>query len=194
MENSVKRTGAVDNISVDAIMKRLCTENQTTGAPVIERHSMCLTEIALLLTAIIVFLAFPAGSCPAIEIEPKLRVQIDADETTGYTIHFAEKANLTRAPKTGWEEQRDFVTKTLQETANRSQARVRSFLFSRKVPFRSIWNENIIIVDRSDKDTFEGLAVFSEIETIRAKPETGTGQQPGCNPASKKDCSKMTGG
>ncbi len=159
----------------------------------IERHSTCLTKIVLLLATIIAFLVFSPWFCQAIEIEPKLRVQIDADETTGYTIHFAEKTNLTQAPKTGWREQHDFVTKMLQETANRSQARVRSYLFSRKAPFRSIWNENVIIVDRSDKDTFEGLALFSEIEAIRAKSDARTAESAGCNPTSKEGRSKTTG-
>lgn len=159
----------------------------------IKRQFTCLTNLALFLAITVTLLvSLPTGSS-AIEVEPKLRAQIDADETTGYTIHFGEKANLTQAPKTGWKEQRDFVTKMLHETANRSQARVRSYLFNRKVPFRSMWTDNVIIVDRSDKDTFEGLAFFPEIEAIRAKPETGAQVPSSYNPENKEGIPTNTG-
>lgn len=103
----------------------------------------------------------------AIEIDPELEEKFGADGITGYTIYFRAKANLSEAPKTGWKEQSEFVNKALQDTANQSQARVRSYLFNRRVPYRSLWKENIIIVDRSDRDTFQGLHYFSEIEAIR---------------------------
>jgi hypothetical protein len=102
----------------------------------------------------------------AIEIDPELEEKFEAHGTSGYAVYFRAKANLSEAPKTGWKEQSEFVSKTLQDTANQSQARVRSYLFNRRVPYRSLWKENIIIVDRSDRDTFEGLKAFSEIESI----------------------------
>jgi hypothetical protein len=103
----------------------------------------------------------------AIEIDPELEEKFGADGITGYAIYFRAKANLFEAPKTGWKEQSEFVNKALQDTANQSQARVRSYLFNRRVSYRSLWKENIIIVDRSDRDTFQGLQFFSEIEAIR---------------------------
>jgi hypothetical protein len=104
----------------------------------------------------------------AIEIDPELEEKFEADGATGYVIYFRAKANLSEAPKTGWKEQSEFVSKALQDTANQSQARVRSYLFNRRVPYRSLWKENIIIVDRSDRDTFQGLKYFPEIEAIKA--------------------------
>jgi hypothetical protein len=104
----------------------------------------------------------------AIEIDPELVEKFATDETTGYVIYFRAKANLSDAPKTDWKEQSEFINRALQENANRSQARVRSYLFSRRVPYRSLWKENTIIVDKSDRDIFEGLQSFLEIEAIRS--------------------------
>jgi hypothetical protein len=104
----------------------------------------------------------------AIEIDPELEELFVANETAGYVIYFRAKANLSDAPKTDWKEQNEFINRALQENANRSQARVRSYLFSHRVPYRSVWKENTIIVDRSDRDTFEDLKSFSEIESIKS--------------------------
>jgi hypothetical protein len=109
---------------------------------------------------------FPAGA-GAIEIDPELAEFFVSNEAAGYAIYFRAKANLSEAPKTGWKEQSEFVSKALQDTANQSQARVRTYLFGRRVSYRSLWKENVIVVDRSDRDTFEGLKSFSEIESIK---------------------------
>lgn len=113
----------------------------------------------------------------AFDIDPDLEERIKSDETTGYVICFQQQALLRQAPRGGWKEQRDFIMKSLRETADRSQKRVRNYLFERKIPHRTLWKENIIVVDRSDKDTFEGLKAFPEIRAIRAKPEIA--EQPG---------------
>ena len=105
----------------------------------------------------------------AIEIDPAIEEQFTANESAGYVIYFRAKANLSGAPKTDWKEQSEFINRALQENANRSQARVRSYLFDRRVPHRSVWKDNSIMVDRSDKDVFEGLKSFSEIETIKSR-------------------------
>jgi hypothetical protein len=103
----------------------------------------------------------------AIEIDPELEELFATKETAGYVIYFRAKANLSEAPKTDWKEQSEFINRALQENANRSQARVRSYLFDRRVPHRSVWKDNSIVVDRSDRDLFEGLKSFSEIESIK---------------------------
>jgi len=111
-------------------------------------------------------LAFPP-MVKAIEVDPKLVGQFKANDIAGYIIYFSAKANLTGAPKTDWKEQSEFINWALQENANRSQARVRSYLFGRRVPYRSFWKDNTIVIERSDWDTFEGLQFFKEIEAIQ---------------------------
>ena len=125
-----------------------------------------LFSLAYFLGIICSPMIFPAGA-GAIEIDPELEEFFISNETAGYAIYFRAKANLSEAPKTGWKEQSEFVSKALQDTANQSQARVRSYLFGRRVSYRSLWKENVIVVDRSDRDTFEGLKSFSEIESIK---------------------------
>lgn len=109
------------------------------------------------------------------EVDPELIERFNSNESTGYVLHFGSKPSLTGLPQTGWKEQNEFINKALQENADRSQARVRSYLFSRRVSYRSLWRDNTIVVDTSDRDTFEGLLSFPEIETItalKASPET----------------------
>lgn len=125
-----------------------------------------LFSLAYFLGIICSPMIFPAGA-GAIEIDPELEEFFVSNETAGYAIYFRAKANLSEAPKTGWKEQSEFVSKALQDTANQSQARVRSYLFGRRVSYRSLWKENVIVVDRSDRDTFEGLKYFLEIESIK---------------------------
>ena len=103
----------------------------------------------------------------AVEIDPELEEQFTTSEKAGYVIYFRAKANLSEAPKTDWKEQSEYINKALQENANRSQARVRSYLFDRRIPYRSVWKDNTIVVDRSNKDVYDGLKSFPEIESIK---------------------------
>ena len=111
-------------------------------------------------------LAFPP-MVKAIEVDPELMEKFETNETAGYVIYFRAKANLSDVPKADWKEQSEFINRALQENANRSQARVRSYLFGRRIPYRSFWKDNSIIVEGSDLDTFKGLQSFSEIESIQ---------------------------
>ena len=134
---------------------------------------------------LLLVLCLPSVSAQALEIDPELEEKIADDETTGYTIYFRQQPILRQAPRGGWKEQRDFIAKTLRETSSRSQARVQRYLFKARVPHRSLWKENIIIVDRSDRDTFEGLKGFPEIEAIRVTQQTKTPSPQGLEPAKK---------
>jgi len=80
----------------------------------------------------------------------------------------------------------------LQDTANKSQARVRSYLFNRRVPYRSLWKENMIIVDKSDRDTLQGLQYFSEIEAIRTVLKTEPKESKKKEPANTTGTTTMT--
>lgn len=104
----------------------------------------------------------------AVEIDPAIEELYATSETAGYVIYFRAKANLSGTPKTDWKEQSEFINQALQENANRSQARVRSYLFDRRVPYRSVWKDNTIVVDSSVKDIFESLKSFPEIESIKS--------------------------
>jgi hypothetical protein len=144
-----------------------------------------LFSLAYFLSILCSPMILPAGTS-AIEVDPELEEYFVSNETSGYAIYFRAKANLSEAPKTGWKEQSEFVSKALQDTANQSQARVRSYLFGRRVSYRSLWKENVIVVDRSDRDTFEGLKSFSEIESIKGlKMETKSPRKVG--PVETKD-------
>lgn len=124
------------------------------------------TIIVLFVGIIGLPVAFPP-IIKAIEIDQELLEQFKASETAGYVIYFRAKANLSGAPSTNWKEQNDFINRALQENANRSQARVRSYLFGNKVPYRSVWKDNIIVVEKSDRSIFEGLLSFKEIDAIQ---------------------------
>lgn len=126
---------------------------------------ICLTCFLGILCLLIYCLPFAW----AIEIDPAIEELYATSETAGYVIYFRAKANLSGTPKTDWKEQSEYINRALQENANRSQARVRSYLFDRRVPYRSVWKDNTIVVDMSSKDIFEGLKSFPEIESIKSK-------------------------
>jgi hypothetical protein len=153
-------------ISDDAIMTPMLRRNDGRFSANFKKWVRLVT-LAWFVGVIFLPITFPALAW-AIEIDPELEELFVTNETAGYVIYFHAKANLSDAPKTDWKEQNEFINRALQENANRSQARVRSYLFGRRVPYRSIWKENMIIVDRSDRDTFEGLKSFSEIESIKS--------------------------
>jgi hypothetical protein len=116
------------------------------------------------------FIGFPIVFPPmvkAIEVDPELLEEFKTNGTAGYVLYFRTKANLSGAPKTDWKEQSEFINRALQENANRSQDRVRSYLFGRRIPYRSFWKDNTIVVEKSDQGTFEDLQSFAEIEAIR---------------------------
>lgn len=140
-----------------------CIEGFSTNLKKLGRF----VSLACFVGVIVLLLTLPFVSW-AIEIDPELEEMFVTNETAGYVICFRAKANLSDVPKTDWKEQNEFINRALQENANRSQARVRSYLFVRRVPYRSLWKENTLIVDKSDRDTFEGLKSFSEIESIKS--------------------------
>ena len=102
-------------------------------------------------------------------VEEKLMLQIFADQTTGYMIYFREKADLSPAFRMDWLKRGRFVMEKLQETAQRSQKNVRSFLDSQKASYEAFWIDNIIVVKSSNMITFNGLMNFTEVESLRAR-------------------------
>jgi len=123
--------------------------------------------VIVLFTGIIGSPFFSLPEVEAIEVDPELIEKFRENETAAYVIYFPAKVNLSGAPSSNWKEQNEFINRTLRENANRSQARVRSYLLGNKVSYRSIWKNNTIVVEGSDRSVFEGLQSFAEIEAIR---------------------------
>jgi subtilisin family serine protease len=105
---------------------------------------------------------------PGIEVEPELLTQLNADEATSYMIYFRERPDLSPAFSMPWHERGWFVVNTLQAVAERAQARVRSYLDSQGVRYQSFWVDNVIVVEASDRATFNNLTSFREIAALRA--------------------------
>jgi subtilisin family serine protease len=106
-----------------------------------------------------------------IQVEPELLSLFESQSSSGYLIYFKGKADLSPAFDMDWEERGWFVMKSLQETAARSQGRVITYLESQNASYQPFWIDNLIMVEKSDALTFNGLMNFSEIEALRAERE-----------------------
>jgi subtilisin family serine protease len=129
-----------------------------------------------LLRAILCFAALFAFSCafaplPAsgFEIEHELMSKMTLEGSQGYLIYFHERADLAKASDMEWKERGEFVANALRNTSDNTQSRVRNYLDRQGVQYRSFWITNVIVVESSDKAVLEGLANFSEIESIRTR-------------------------
>ena len=111
------------------------------------------------------------GPPPQIEVDPQLSTALAADETTGYIISFDEASDLHPAYAMGWQDRGRFVVKQLQATAERSQKRVRGLLKTRGARFQSFWAGNMIVVERSNRDTVNALQSYSEITALQMLPK-----------------------
>lgn len=106
---------------------------------------------------------------PKVEVEPGLRMQLNAEQPFGYLIYFRAHPDLSLANEMDWETRGRYVVSQLQEMAKLSQSKVRAFLESRGVKYQSYWIDNVIVVEISDTATFNGLLNYSEIEILRAR-------------------------
>jgi subtilisin family serine protease len=105
-------------------------------------------------------------------VEPRLLTQLDADGTSGYMIYFHERPDLSAAEQMDWQERGWYTVKTLQESAARTQARVRSYLDAQGARYQAFWIENVIVVESGTRATFDGLLNMPEIASLRAKRVT----------------------
>lgn len=106
-------------------------------------------------------------------VEPMLQAQIHRDGSTGYMIYFREVADLSPAYEMDWEGRGEYVVSALKETANRSQSDVAKYLDAQNADYQAFWIDNIIIVNSSRQNTFNGLMSFSEIKSLRARRMMG---------------------
>jgi subtilisin family serine protease len=104
-----------------------------------------------------------------IEVEPELQAEINAEGVAGYLIYFRERPDLSPAFQMDWHERGWFAMEALQQTAGRSQARVRAYLDARGVDYEAFWIENVIVVESSNRMTVNGLLAYPEIEALRAR-------------------------
>jgi len=111
----------------------------------------------------------PPPADPPPVVEPQLLAQLDANENIGYIIHFSERPNLDLAASLDWDVRGRFVVTMLENTASKTQQRVRLYLESRAVSYQAFWVDNIILVNASDQLTFNGLLDFTEIDSLRAR-------------------------
>jgi subtilisin family serine protease len=107
----------------------------------------------------------------SVKVDAGLQALINQNESTGYVIHFKAKPNLSRAYTMDWKSRGEFVVKNLQHAANTSQTSVKAYLNSRNAQYRDFWIGNMIIVEKSDLSTFNGLKGFSEIDRIGQRPK-----------------------
>jgi subtilisin family serine protease len=104
---------------------------------------------------------------PQSKIEQQLQTAVTSGEQVGVFITFADKPDLSRAYKMGWEERGKFVYETLKQTADESQARVRAFLDARQIPYQAFIIDNSIYIRTGDSPLLDNLAAFSEVGLLR---------------------------
>ena len=134
---------------------------------------------SILILAILIIAGFSFGVKPGPafgqvksqqpDVEPELLQQIQTDEASGYMIYFRDKADLSLAYDLDWDARGKYVVRRLQENAEKSQAKVVQYLNSQGADFQAFWIDNIIIVNSSNQNTFNGLMGFPEIESLRAR-------------------------
>jgi len=109
----------------------------------------------------------------SIQVEDALARQFEQQGSAGYLIYFRSKADLVAASKMGWNERGQFVMETLQKAALNNQASVRAYLDAQGVKYQSFWIDNIIAVDSSTSQVFNGLMAFPEIQSLKARRMMG---------------------
>ncbi|MBM3143877.1 MAG: hypothetical protein FJ010_02685 [Chloroflexi bacterium] len=113
--------------------------------------------------------AAPLGQESEPVIEPELQAQFMVEEQAGYMIQFKQRPNLSLAYELDWETRGRFVVYSLQNAADDSQQRVRAYLNAEGIAYQAFWVDNVILVNSSDINTFNGLLDFVEIDSLRAR-------------------------
>jgi len=102
-------------------------------------------------------------------VEANLRAAMESEGAAGYLIYFHQKPDLAVASAMAWPSRGEFVVKALQNAAEEGQGRVRQYLDSYQVEYRSFWVANVIVVEWSDKAVLEGLLEFPEVASVTAR-------------------------
>ncbi len=104
-----------------------------------------------------------------IRIDPVLQEEMNTNGAAGYMIMFRGRPDLTRASTLGWGDRGVFVAESLEAGAAWAQRRVREYLDGRGASYASFWIANVIVVDYSDRATFEELRRFPEIASLERR-------------------------
>jgi subtilisin family serine protease len=104
---------------------------------------------------------------PPAEIEAALQVALDADGWANMFIVFHDAPDLSPAYEMPWDERGQFVYDALRQTAEESQARVRVYLESQGISYRSFIIDNSIYVASADVDLVNRMTGFSEVAQLR---------------------------
>jgi hypothetical protein len=94
---------------------------------------------------------------------------MESSDAAGYLIYFQDRPDLSAAFGMDWIERGRFVATALQETAKRSQVRVRALLDAQGVDYEPFWVDNVIAVNASSGNTLNSLMGFPEIAALRAR-------------------------
>ena len=103
------------------------------------------------------------------KIEQALWAQLASTDTVGYLIYFGEEPDLSPAYQMNWHDRGWFVMKALQDTAERAQAGIRSYLDAQEVTYQAFWIDNVIAVEGSSSAVLLEIANLAEIEMVRSR-------------------------
>jgi PKD repeat protein len=112
--------------------------------------------------------AIPAAG--SVEVDPQILAEMatSPNGTAGFLVLFREQADLSPAYTIrDWRLRGQFVHRALQETAARSQARVRAWLEARGIAYRTLAIDNSLFLT-ADLAALSKLATFSEVAALRA--------------------------
>lgn len=130
----------------------------------------------LLTTALLWSASGVAGSSPSAppdlsRVSPWVLDAVADGAQTDFLIVLAEQADLSAAYDLPTKQERGrFVRDTLWETAQRSQAGLRTWLDARNVPYRSFYIVNLLHVQTGDRALVEALSARSDVARIEANP------------------------
>jgi subtilisin family serine protease len=127
-----------------------------------------------LLTAVLATLgvfAAPAAADPApdtaAKIEQSVQKAFASNQDTDFWVMFRDSADLSRAAALGdWNARGVAVVKALRDTADRSQAEVRTQLDAQKINFQSYYIVNAIRVHNGSGDLANSLARRGDVTSI----------------------------
>ncbi len=112
--------------------------------------------------------AEPVRKPSTVTIEPALEAAMRSRGEATILIDFRERPDLSPALSMDWEARGRYVVEALRATADRTQARVRTYLEAEGTSFQAFWIDNYILVPSASREILEGLATFGEIEILRA--------------------------
>ena len=148
--------------------------------PHTRRRGRALLGLLAAVLAMLGVFAAPTAAAPAAppkdnaasKIETAVQKTFASNETTDFWVMFRDSADLSRATAiTDWNARGAAVVDALRQTAERSQAEVRTQLDAQKVDFRSYFIVNAIRVHNGTNALATELAGRNEVTTILAPRE-----------------------